>query len=313
MTDRGRSRHYGAAPAKANGAAANAQTLELRPRHKAPASPEAADLAATGPGPALDRVRLESELDRLRNEHARLLEAKEELAASLEERARRAQQLLGERTQLEARLREQDEQIQRLNRELGAASRPAPQPYRPARTAARLQLGTWLAALAGRLAGTRPRSGASATHAPSLASSSGADLQPLTKEAAPRPLIVVIALGLGRDELPNVLELVTRYCRERAMTPLLLIDHDGLEMFRARRMLFEYLPPAASRVRLAPDLDWDLYVQRRLALLRRKWQPARIVAFGEHAAGVARLWRSSPFEDESINGLTRTADGTAAL
>ena len=39
---------------------------------------------------------------------------------------------------------------------------------------------------------------------------------------------------------------------------------------------------------------------RRLALLRRKWQPVRIVAFGPAAARLLLQWKDSPFEDDSI-------------
>jgi hypothetical protein len=49
-----------------------------------------------------------------------------------------------------------------------------------------------------------------------------------------------------------------------------------------------------------PELDWDLYRLRRLALLRRKWQPKRIVAFGPAARALVDAWQKSPFEDESI-------------
>ena len=145
--------------------------------------------------------------------------------------------------------------------------------------------------------------------APLPAPARGEALQPFIKDGHAQPLIAAILLGLGRDELPVVLGLIERYCRDRQLTPVLLTDHDGLELFRSRRMLFEYLPAAALRDRVAPAMEWDLYLQRRLALIRRKWQPARIIAFGPAAAQVARSWRSSPFENEGIEELIGIGDG----
>jgi hypothetical protein len=263
-----------------------------------------------------DLIRVRLERDQLQAERALLLQAKEELAAVLDERTRRAQQLLGERTQLEARLRERDEQVQRLSRELGAATGPVLAPARDAPEPAGLRLAARLAGLFGRRR-TRPEADAKAVPAtrPALlpAPTRAEALQPFIKDGHAQPLIAAILLGLGRDELPVVLGLIERYCRDRQLTPVLLTDHDGLELFRCRRMLFEYLPPAALRDRVAPAMDWDLYLQRRLALIRRKWQPARIIAFGPAAAQVARTWRGSPFEDEGIEELIGIGDGDNPL
>jgi hypothetical protein len=46
---------------------------------------------------------------------------------------------------------------------------------------------------------------------------------------------------------------------------------------------------------------------RRLALLRRKWQPVRIVAFGPSAAQLLQHWKDSPFEDDSIHTVVAAA------
>ena len=118
--------------------------------------------------------------------------------------------------------------------------------------------------------------------------------------------MAVLVYGMGRTELPRVLDLVERDCDRRGITPLFLTDCDGLDLFRARRQIFEYLPPLEARARFAPDLHWELYLQRRLALIRRKWRPVRVVAFGAEAANVARSWARSPFEDMPLPGLPRS-------
>jgi hypothetical protein len=281
----------------------------VAPTEAAAPSPPALEVEAVEQAAQRDQIRLRLERDQLQAERALLLQAKEELAAVLEERTRRAQQLLGERAQLEARLRERDEQVQRLSRELGAATRPVPAPPVPIPAGPRLS--ARLARVLGRLR-VRPEAPGKARAAQPVAlpaPARGEALQPFIKQGHAQPLIAAVVLGLGRDELPVVLGLIERYCRDRQLTPVLLTDHDGLELFRCRRMLFEYLPSAALRERVAPGMDWDLYQQRRLALIRRKWQPARIIAFGPAAAQAARSWRSSPFEDEGIEELIGIADG----
>ena len=106
-------------------------------------------------------------------------------------------------------------------------------------------------------------------------------LVPFAGEDIPRATIAVTAFGLAREDLSKVLDTVEAYGRKRQITPVLLTDSDCFELFRQRRMVFEYLPPGALRDRLAPDMQWPLYFKRRLSLFRRKWRPAGIISFGK--------------------------------
>jgi hypothetical protein len=103
-------------------------------------------------------------------------------------------------------------------------------------------------------------------------------------------------LGLPEAEVESVLGIVERHCMERDLAPLLITDNDAFQLFRGRRALFEFLPARADQERFAAELDWRLFTLRRLALIRRKWQPVRVIAFGQSAAEVVQLWRDSPFE-----------------
>jgi hypothetical protein len=110
---------------------------------------------------------------------------------------------------------------------------------------------------------------------------------------------------------------VERHCAKRDLAPLLLTDNDSFELFRGRRVLFEFLPGSAERERFAAELDWRLFTLRRLALIRRKWQPVRVVAFGRAAAEVVQLWLDSPFETTaipaSLKGRSEAAEPDWAL
>lgn len=160
-------------------------------------------------------------------------------------------------------------------------------------------------------AGLRPRSeaGVPPIAPPAAASGRGSRVAPAAPAGGAQPLrpqglehkdatcVLVVVVGLAAEELAAIVE---RLASRRDVLPVFLTDSDAFEVFRSRRLAFEYWPPAVPRA----DLDWDLYRLRRLALLRRKWRPVRIIAFGGAAAGLIDLWRNSPFEDRGIEALT---------
>jgi GR25 family glycosyltransferase involved in LPS biosynthesis len=135
---------------------------------------------------------------------------------------------------------------------------------------------------------------------------------PLRARSNQRPrsrAVIAVVVGLEPDALSRVLDLLSASSTRQDVEPVLLTDCDAFELFRDRGLVFEYLPGPAQRQRFAADLDWDLYLLRRLALIRRKWQPVRIITFGAAAGQLLCSWKGSPFEDESIH---QVAGGPAA-
>jgi hypothetical protein len=133
-------------------------------------------------------------------------------------------------------------------------------------------------------------------------------LLPWVKDGPPKPVLAVVVLGLPEAEIERVLDLVERHCAARGLAPLLLTDCDAFELFRGRRVLFEFLPAPAQQERFAPELDWRLFTLRRLALIRRKWQPVRVIAFGRAATEVVQRWLDSPFEATPIPAPLRPSE-----
>jgi hypothetical protein len=244
-------------------------------------------------------ARLTARLDLLTQEVSESRQRSEQLRAVVEKRTRRVQQLIGERDRLISLLAERDAELQRLNRELGALAaqaRPATDGSPGLLKAARAVLDRVRSAReAPRPTGSR----AAQPSTPQQASPAGA-LVPWVQNGPPKAVLAVMAFGLSQAEIERVLAAIEANCAERDLAPLLLTDNDAFQAFRGRRVLFEYLPPSADQERLAPELDWRLYTLRRLALIRRKWQPVRVVAFGSRAAEVVKLWRDSPFERTAI-------------
>jgi hypothetical protein len=247
---------------------------------------------------------LTAEIGRLRVAHDQLRERLLELEAELEARTRRLHQLIGERDQLASLMRGRDQQIQQLNRELGAR-----QPT-PRGSGSGSLLGTLRSTVGGLSRGTRQalrwRQPAPAA-VPTAAPAGRHPLVPWVEAGPPRPILCAVVAGLPSAAIEGVLETVARQCQARRMIPMLLTSDDAFEIFRGQRMVVEFLPAAATLQAALPDRPAELYLQRRLALIRRKWQPQRVVAFGPAAAELVALWQASPFEDEPVPAASGAA------
>jgi|GEM_PF-1861691 len=232
----------------------------------------------------------------------------DELKESLEKANRRINRLIGEKNQLSTLLGKRDDQIERLSRELGA--------YVPAQNTVET----------GRVRKSRPsvpltevvmsvieRTGAFFVQWRKESEKTAANPLMPTSSKSQHPYLVarhggnaecrvvgVLLFGLDRDEIERLLPIVERDCSSRGVKPVCLIDVDAFELLRGRGLIFEYLPPADERDRFDVSLHWNLYIQRRLAIIRRKWNPIRIVAFGPSAMKTLTLWSSSPFEDTPL-------------
>jgi hypothetical protein len=105
--------------------------------------------------------------------------------------------------------------------------------------------------------------------------------EPAAPPASPaRPVVLVTVLGLSGGTLHEVLELVTKDSRAKPIAPVFITDSLDFTPFRQRRLRFEYLPDRGRQQRFAPELEWDLYLRRRYALLSEKWQTKSIISFG---------------------------------
>ena len=125
-------------------------------------------------------------------------------------------------------------------------------------------------------------------------------IQPVLPFGAQRQgqeMILALLVGADRDLRERTVAMLGRQLAGGKAIPVVVTDHDDVSSLRACRLPFEYLP---SRERAGEgslrELPWETYRLRRLALLRRKYQPLRIVAFGPPAHELLEAWRRSPFE-----------------
>jgi hypothetical protein len=158
-----------------------------------------------------------------------------------------------------------------------------------ARSSARLE--RWLKALT---AWRRPMETRSAPK-PSQPAHVSNPPPPVPAPANPAPAIMLVTvLGLSGRALEDVLELVTKGAETKPIVPVFVTDTFDFAPFRRRRLRFEYVPDRDRQQRFAPELDWDLYLRRRYALLREKWQAKSVISFGSRPPGESVLSGGRP-------------------
>ena len=145
-----------------------------------------------------------------------------------------------------------------------------------ARSSAHLE--RWLGALRAWL--RRPRQTRS-TPKPAQPAHVSSPPKPVAAPTNPAPAtMLVTVLGLSGRALEEVLELVMKGAETKPIVPVFVTDTFDFASFRRRRLRFEYVPDRDRQQRFAPELDWDLYLRRRYALLREKWQARSVISFG---------------------------------
>lgn len=127
---------------------------------------------------------------------------------------------------------------------------------------------------------------------------------------ASMPSALIVVYGLEGQDRVEAVERVAAYTGKLGMVPVFVTEASDFELFRRAGLLFEHLPPAATRRSRGLPLDWDLYVLRRFVLLCQKWQPSCVIALGSVAAAQLAQWRDSPVLPESVRGLLANVQGS---
>lgn len=92
--------------------------------------------------------------------------------------------------------------------------------------------------------------------------------------------VLISLIALPRAQIGRVLDDLIKDSLSEGKTPVFMIDEIDLAVEIGKVALVEHLPNARCRDALSPNLDWDLYLSRRLLQLQQKWRSPRIVTFG---------------------------------
>ena len=92
--------------------------------------------------------------------------------------------------------------------------------------------------------------------------------------------VLVSLIGVPRPQLDPMLVGIAEDCAAEGKIPVLIVDAVDLAVRLSRDFLVEHLPSAGSRDVLAPDLEWDRYLDRRLRQIKEKWSSGHVIALG---------------------------------
>ncbi len=99
------------------------------------------------------------------------------------------------------------------------------------------------------------------------------------QRAFPRCVLVSL-IGMPRRQIDQVLDDLIDDSKAEGTTPVFITDEVELAVEIGRQALVEHLPSVRNREAAAPDLDWDLYLKRRLRQIQEKWRCSKIIVLG---------------------------------
>ena len=113
------------------------------------------------------------------------------------------------------------------------------------------------------------------------------DMVPLDEPQSPQ-VILISVIGLSAAERDHMLDWMIEDCQTSGKVPVFVTDDLDLHPWLTRELMVEHLPSMERQGKIAPDLDWDLYLKRRLDFLRRKWRVDRVVDLGQALNGLVQ-------------------------
>lgn len=120
--------------------------------------------------------------------------------------------------------------------------------------------------------------------------------------------VLALALGLPPEAQAELVARLAMAPPLPGLVPVWVTDGLAFEPFRRHGAFFEHLP----QPRTGDDRDWELYRIRRFAILCRKWQPLRIVAFGTAARQWLAMLKASPHAPAELAALLGAGEAPEA-
>lgn len=114
-------------------------------------------------------------------------------------------------------------------------------------------------------------------------------------------VMLISVIGMEATARDQMLDWMVEDCQAQGKTPVFIIDSLDLTPWIERRLLIEHLPSLTHQTGLAPDLDWDLYLKRRLLQIKRKWRSGEIADLGGKLGEI----------DKIVQGQTTRGDDLA--
>ncbi|MGI9492909.1 MAG: hypothetical protein ACR2QF_10975 [Geminicoccaceae bacterium] len=101
--------------------------------------------------------------------------------------------------------------------------------------------------------------------------------------------LLISVIGMAPEARDPMLDWMVEDCAAKGKTPVFITDDLDLSPWIERQLLVEHLPSIEKQAAVAPDLDWDLYLNRRLLQLKLKWRSADIADLGQQLQRISSL------------------------
>lgn len=137
----------------------------------------------------------------------------------------------------------------------------------------------------------------SSTSEPPMPLSNDETISPKTSQTN---IVLISVIGMENAARDQMLDWMVEDCKASGKIPVFITDDLDLTPWIERQLLIEHLPSLAQQTNLAPDLDWDLYVKRRLSQIKRKWQTGDITDLGGKLGEVDKPGRNQAMAEDDV-------------
>ena len=125
--------------------------------------------------------------------------------------------------------------------------------------------------------------------APASTSATPAEAPPLNS----RRMVVALMFGQTPAEVDTALLALRKIAAENDHGIVIVTDRQDIEIFQHPDCIAEYLPAIDRLASLPNPHDPYLYLQDRLAILLRKWEPVQVLPFGDRSVDMFAAFQAA--------------------
>jgi len=103
--------------------------------------------------------------------------------------------------------------------------------------------------------------------------------------------ILALILGQTIEEAKTAASTLAKIAKEKDYRIILVTDQTEISFFQIEECITEYLPPFESLANREGALPAETYLERRLNILVRKWEPVQTIPFGAPSEALFDLWQ----------------------
>lgn len=108
-----------------------------------------------------------------------------------------------------------------------------------------------------------------------------------------RRMVVALMFGQTPAEVETALLALRKIAAENDYGLVIVTDRQDIEIFQHPDCITEYLPAIDRLASLPNPHDPYIYLQNRLAILLRKWEPVQVLPFGDRSVDMFAAFQAA--------------------